>query len=60
MARDTTDMTPVASFDDLVEHLKSGEKPEADFRIGTEHEKFGYYPGDLSPVPYEGERGIRK
>ncbi|KQT69769.1 MULTISPECIES: glutamate--cysteine ligase [unclassified Aureimonas] len=60
MARDTTDMTPVASFDDLVGHLKGGEKPPADFRIGTEHEKFGYYPGDLSPVPYEGERGIRK
>ncbi|KQT54856.1 glutamate--cysteine ligase [Aureimonas sp. Leaf454] len=59
MARDTTDMTPVASFEDLVGHLKSGEKPPEQFRIGTEHEKFGFYPGDLSPVPYEGERGIR-
>ena len=60
MARDTTDSTPLTSTDDLVAHLKGGEKPEADFRIGTEHEKIGFYAHDLSPVPYEGERGIRK
>ncbi|WP_102960751.1 glutamate--cysteine ligase [Mangrovicella endophytica] len=60
MARDTTDMTPIASVDDLVSYMRSGEKPAADFRIGTEHEKFGYYTSDLSPVPYEGERGIRR
>jgi glutamate--cysteine ligase len=58
MARDTTDLTPIASMDDLVDHLRSGEKPEEAFRIGTEHEKFGFYAEDLSPVPYEGERGI--
>ncbi|MEH6720237.1 MAG: glutamate--cysteine ligase [Aurantimonas endophytica] len=58
MARDTTDLTPVSSVEDLTAHLKSGEKPESAFRIGTEHEKFGYYTEDLSPVPYEGERGI--
>ncbi|MBO0661145.1 glutamate--cysteine ligase [Jiella sp. MQZ9-1] len=60
MARDTTDLTPVSSMDDLVGHLKDGEKPPENFRIGTEHEKFGYYLEDLSPVPYGGERGIRK
>jgi glutamate--cysteine ligase len=58
MARDTTDLTPVTSVEDLTAHLKTGEKPESAFRIGTEHEKFGYYAEDLSPVPYEGERGI--
>ncbi|MBP0615472.1 glutamate--cysteine ligase [Jiella mangrovi] len=59
MARDTTDLTPVTSMDDLIGHLKGGEKPADQFRIGTEHEKFGYYVEDLSPVPYDGERGIR-
>ena len=60
MARDTTDLTPIAGMDDLVEHIAEGEKPEDAFRIGTEHEKFGFYTADLSPVPYEGERGIKK
>ncbi|MEF2553632.1 glutamate--cysteine ligase [Aurantimonas sp. A2-1-M11] len=58
MARDTTDLTPVTSVEDLTAHLASGEKPVSQFRIGTEHEKFGFYTEDLSPVPYEGERGI--
>ena len=58
MARDTTDLTPVTSIEDLTAHLKSGEKPASAFRIGTEHEKFGYYTEDLSPVPFAGERGI--
>ncbi|MEX6508913.1 glutamate--cysteine ligase [Jiella sp. M17.18] len=60
MARDTTDLTPVTSVDDLIAHLASGEKPADRFRIGTEHEKFGFYFEDLSPVPYAGERGIAK
>ncbi|WP_185984868.1 glutamate--cysteine ligase [Aureimonas mangrovi] len=58
MARDTTDLTPLTSIDELVAYMKAGEKPESAFRIGTEHEKFGYYADDLTPVPYEGERGI--
>ncbi|MEF2073371.1 glutamate--cysteine ligase [Consotaella aegiceratis] len=60
MARDTTDVTPVTSIEDLVGHIRQGEKPASQFRIGTEHEKFGFYPDDLSPVPYDGDRGIRK
>lgn len=43
---------------DLIEALSKGCKPEADFRIGTEHEKFAFRRCDLMPVPYEGERGI--
>jgi glutamate--cysteine ligase len=43
----------------LVEHIASGAKPKADWRIGTEHEKFGFYTDGLRPVPYEGDRGIR-
>ncbi|UHD47002.1 glutamate--cysteine ligase [Aureimonas altamirensis] len=60
MARDTTDLTPIDSVDDLTLYMKGGEKPQAQFRIGTEHEKFGFYADTLGPVPYEGERGIRR
>ncbi len=60
MARDTTDLTPIASMEELVSHLSSGEKPDSAFRIGTEHEKFGFYAENRAPVPYEGDRGIAK
>ena len=43
----------------LVEYLAQGCKPEHSWRIGTEHEKFGFTHDDLRPLPYEGERGIR-
>jgi glutamate--cysteine ligase len=58
MARDTTDETPIEDREQLAEHLKSGEKPPEQFRIGTEHEKFAFNTADLSPVAYAGERGI--
>ncbi len=48
----------IESRDELVANLEAGSKPEAQWRIGTEHEKFGFYTSDHSPVPYEGERGI--
>jgi glutamate--cysteine ligase len=50
---------PVRSRDDLVAWLAEGAKPRADWQIGTEHEKFVFHTGDLTPVPYEGERSIR-
>lgn len=49
----------VETRDDLVAWLESGCKPESEWRLGTEHEKFGYTLDDLRPLPYEGERGIR-
>ena len=49
----------IESRDELVAYLESGRKPESRFRLGTEHEKFGYTLGDLRPLPYDGERGIR-
>ncbi len=58
MARDTTDPTPLENRAQLVEWLEAGCKPRSEWRIGTEHEKFGFYLEDYSPVPYEGERGI--
>jgi len=50
---------PIGSRDDLVHYLAEGSKPRADWRIGTEHEKFVYDPRSFKPVPYEGKPGIR-
>jgi glutamate--cysteine ligase len=59
MARDTVDLTPIESRDELVAWIEKGVKPKERFRVGTEHEKFGFYRRDNSPVPYEGPRGIK-
>ncbi|MFN0262599.1 glutamate--cysteine ligase [Tepidamorphus sp. 3E244] len=59
MARDTDDLTPIESRDDLISELSAGCKPREAFRIGTEHEKFGFRLMDKSPVEYDGEFGIR-
>ncbi len=59
MARDVVELTPIESRDDLVSWIAKGEKPAASFKLGTEHEKFPFYKDTLSPVPYEGQRGIR-
>ncbi len=59
MARDQVDMTPIETRDELVAWFEAGAKPKAQFRIGTEHEKFVFRTEDLRPVPYEGRRSIR-
>ncbi|MGH6661466.1 MAG: glutamate--cysteine ligase [Rhodospirillales bacterium] len=51
--------TPVTGKASLVEYLASGCKPEKDWRIGTEHEKFAYHLRDFRPLAYEGGVGIR-
>ncbi|OSM00395.1 glutamate--cysteine ligase [Magnetofaba australis] len=50
---------PIESIEPLIEHLQQGCKPVEQFRIGTEHEKFGFRKKDLAPIPYEGCYGIR-
>jgi len=50
---------PVTSRDQLVAYLEAGNKPPADWRIGTEHEKFAYTLDDLRSLPYGGRRSIR-
>jgi glutamate--cysteine ligase len=42
----------------MVEYLEKGNKPPQDWRIGTEHEKFGFRLSDLKPLEYEGVQGI--
>jgi len=50
----------VQSRDDLVCQLSKGCRPKADWRIGTEHEKFVYDLKTHKPVSYEGKPGIRQ
>ncbi len=50
---------PITDKRQLVDYLAAGCKPVAEWRIGTEHEKFVFARADLRPVPYEGEAGIR-
>jgi glutamate--cysteine ligase len=49
---------PIEDFAQLAQMLESGCKPRADWRLGTEHEKFGYLLDSLAPLPYTGERSI--
>ena len=43
----------------LLEYMESGNKPKSQWCLGTEHEKFGFCQQSLSPLPYEGDCGIR-
>lgn len=49
---------PIEDPSQLTEYLASGCKPKADWRIGTEHEKFGYCKDTLEPIPYAGPRSV--
>jgi len=59
MARDVVDLTPIESRDELVAWFAEGAKPKAQWRAGTEHEKFAFLLDTHEPVPYEGRRSIR-
>ena len=50
--------TPITSKHQLVEYIESGNKPRAQWRIGTEHEKFVFDLKNLRPVSYEAPNGI--
>ncbi len=47
------DSTPIRSLKQLADHIAAGCKPVDRFRIGTEHEKFGFRQADLAIPPYE-------
>ena len=49
----------IEHHDQLAEYMASGCKPPEDWRIGTEHEKFGYDKSTHLPLPYEGACSIR-
>ena len=46
------DSTPITSVRQLADYIAVGCKPSARFRIGTEHEKFGFRLPDLTSPPY--------
>ncbi|MDN5785691.1 glutamate--cysteine ligase [Pseudorhodobacter sp.] len=50
---------PIESHDQLAAYIESGCKPAADWRIGTEHEKFGFLTDSHLPLPYDGPRSVR-
>jgi glutamate--cysteine ligase len=47
------DSTPITSLKQLADYIAVGCKPAERFRMGTEHEKFGFRLGDLATPPYE-------
>jgi glutamate--cysteine ligase len=49
---------PIESFDQLAAYMEAGCKPRADWRIGAEHEKFGWLTDTRQPLPYAGPRSI--
>jgi glutamate--cysteine ligase len=51
------DDTPVTSIAQMAAYIASGCKPRAQWRIGTEHEKFPFRLADLAPPDYQ--HGIR-
>jgi glutamate--cysteine ligase len=50
---------PITDHSQLAGYLEAGCKPRQDWRIGTEHEKFGYCEDTHLPLPYDGPRSIK-
>jgi glutamate--cysteine ligase len=49
---------PVEGRDDLVRYIEQGCKPASAWRIGTEHEKFGFHHRDCAPLAYSEPSGV--
>jgi glutamate--cysteine ligase len=49
---------PIETFAQLADFMAAGCKPKDQWRIGTEHEKFGYLTDTHAPLPYAGDRSI--
>jgi glutamate--cysteine ligase len=46
---------PIERHEQLAEYMAAGCKPRETWRIGTEHEKFGFRLDDHGPLPYEAD-----
>ncbi|MEY2884177.1 MAG: hypothetical protein RL490_1901 [Pseudomonadota bacterium] len=55
----TGDDAPIENRAQLISVFERGNKPEADWRIGTEHEKFVYRTADHRAPSYDEPGGIR-
>ncbi|MBN9487641.1 MAG: glutamate--cysteine ligase [Alphaproteobacteria bacterium] len=51
--------TPITDRRQLIDYFAAGNKPRAAWRMGTEHEKFGFDKKTLNAVPYDGPAGVR-
>jgi glutamate--cysteine ligase len=49
---------PIERPEQMAEFIAAGCKPASEWRLGTEHEKFGFLTDTLTPLPYAGERSI--
>ena len=56
---DLSESPRIEGREDLLATFSGGEKPEADWRIGTEHEKFVYRKDDHRAPSWDEEGGIR-
>jgi glutamate--cysteine ligase len=50
---------PIEHSEQMAAYLASGCKPESKWRIGTEHEKFGFCQANHMPLPYSGSCSIQ-
>ena len=53
-------LAPITDKAQLIGFLARGARPKEQWRIGTEHEKFPFLTDTLKPVPYNGDRSIRR
>ncbi|MBB4659275.1 glutamate--cysteine ligase [Parvularcula dongshanensis] len=53
------DLPEIEDVSELTDYLASGCKPPDQWRIGTEHEKFGFLWDSYAPLPFAGERSIQ-
>ena len=49
----------IEHYDQLVHYLSDGCKPKSDWKVGTEHEKFGFFKDTLKPIPYDGTGSVK-
>jgi hypothetical protein len=54
--RASGEVRPLETFEDLLPSFAEGAKPKDQWRIGTEHEKFGFHTDDFTPVAWDGDR----
>lgn len=50
---------PIDNVNQLVAHHARGERVRGDWKVGTEHEKFGYAWPSMTPLAYGSSPGIR-
>ncbi len=50
---------PLESKQQLIDYIATGCKPKSMWKVGTEHEKFGFHRHNLQPLHYDEPGGIR-